>query len=71
MELHEYTEQQLQAELQRRKDAFKPEPAFKCMKCGEVGYFHGTFSATNFERQHAQWTKLHSTCQSYFGGGGI
>lgn len=40
MELHEYTEQQLQAELKRRKDAYKPEPAFKCLKCGKVGYFH-------------------------------
>jgi len=71
LSLENYTDAELLAELDRRKKAWKPEPAFKCLKCGQLGYFKGMFSQANFERQHAQWEALHLSCQPFFNGGGI
>ena len=70
-DLSAFSDADLQAELKRRKAAHKPSPAFKCDRCGEVGYFIGHFSQWRFEIQHQMFHDKHRSCPAYFGGGGI
>ncbi len=71
MDLSAFSDAELQEELKRRKAAHKPSPAFKCDRCGEVGYFTGHFSPRYFEMQHDQFHRKHRDCPAHFAGGGI
>ena len=72
MGLEAYTDEELQAELRRRnKRRDIPEPAGKCMKCGEEWFFQGIWSPWRFEAQAEAFYRQHSNCPVTFGGGGI
>jgi len=69
--LESYSDAELQQELRRRKAASKPIPAWRCERCGAVGYYTGHFRPAWFEIQQKTFRERHRDCPAYFGGGGI
>lgn len=70
-DLSRYGTEELQAELRRRNRAREPQPAWKCERCGEVGYFVGHFKPAWFEIQADAFRDKHRDCLPTFGGGCI
>ena len=72
MELSDYSTQQLQDELRRRKERPSlPTPAGKCMRCGEEWYYIGMWKPWMFEIQARDFESKHRNCPLSFNGGGI
>lgn len=68
-DLHE-TVQSFKSRLASRHH--KPNPAWKCQRCGEVGFYRASrFKPTLFERQADDFRSKHLNCPLSIDGGGI